>query len=238
MWGPRRKAVGLGLGKRIRGAHAWPLSDGQFCAYPLRRRVGSPGWAQTPGPGVQRLGSGGTERPGAGAPVGRGRGVAPWGLPLGAPGRLRARAQVRGTRRQLTCGAPGGTRSAEARRAGGRASAARPTWASCVHCAGPTGSGVRTRPGGSAGAGPRAGRRGNKPPRSWPAGAHWLQTEGPPRGRAAGRGGGGASRRVAGAPGGFRSSAPSPRARSPPGGLSLRVSEWQRHCSWRCANRS
>lgn len=136
MRGPRRKAGDLGLGRRTRGAHAAHLgegSDGQFCADPRRRRVGSPGWAQTPGPGVPRLGAGGAEGPGAGAPVGRGRGAAPRGLPSGAPGRARAR--VRGTRRQLTCGAPGGTRSAAARRAGGRASAAHPTWASRVRCA-------------------------------------------------------------------------------------------------------
>lgn len=116
-WAPRRGV-------------SWPVRRG-----PLRWRVGSPGWAQTPGPGVQRLGAGGAEGPGASAPVGRGQGAAPWGLPWGAPGRLRARAQVRGTRRQLTCGVPGGTRSATPRLEGGWASAAHSTWASRVRCA-------------------------------------------------------------------------------------------------------
>lgn len=230
MRGPRRKAGDLGLGRRTRGAHAAHLgegSDGQFCADPRRRRVGSPGWVQTPGPGAA---PGCRGRRGAGRRrSGRtGPGAAPRGLPSGAPGRAQAR--VRGTRRQLTCGAPGGTRSAAARRAGGRASAAphlgiaRPLRLSHPRGVEPDPEARRGR-----GRAPVAGA--NKPPRGRPAGAHWLQPEAPPRGPAPPRGleeglAGAAGRRASAGDGGgrggrgggrFRSSAPAPGPSPSPG---------------------
>ena len=158
--------------------------------------MGSPGYRR-PGtgsaaPGVTQ-GAGGAEGPSAGAPDQTG----PEGRPRGdsgsagscarAPGpappaRGEARKQVCRTGRLLTCGAPGSSRSpAAAVRACGRASAVRSTWASRVRG---TGTRLLSSPDSArkrgAGAGPRAGRRGNRPPLAPPCSAHCLQPEGAP----------------------------------------------------------
>lgn len=158
--------------------------------------MGSPGYRR-PGtgsaaPGVTQ-GTGGAEGSGAGAPDQTGPQARPRGDSGSAggcarapgpapPARGEARNQVCRTGRLLTCGAPVSSRSpAGAVQACGRASAGRSTWAFRVRC---TWTRLLSSPDSErklgAGAGPRAGRRGNRPLLAPPPSAHCLQPEDTP----------------------------------------------------------